>query len=32
MKYIKKFDTQNVLSIKNPWAYLIVLGIKNVEK
>jgi hypothetical protein len=31
MKYIKSFDEKRVLSIKNPWAYLIVSGIKDVE-
>jgi hypothetical protein len=31
MKYIKSFDSQNVLTVKNPWAYLIVSGLKDVE-
>jgi len=31
MKYIKRFDERSVLSIKNPWAYLVVLGIKDIE-
>lgn len=31
MKYIKKFNSQNVLTIKNPWAYLIIRGLKDVE-
>jgi hypothetical protein len=31
MKYIKRFDEQHVLSVKNPWAFLIVSGLKDVE-